>query len=1410
MKKNIFRRGISGLLAVLMTFTALMGIGTTTAFAASTAGETAESYSVGFPRDGDANLDYSGTWGHDELHYMNGWTSGEATWMTTLHTIGSFDGQACYCIEPGVPRLLGKTYSRHGEDYWKNYPSDCNSTIDADTIKTLLGRIMQYGYQGNLSTSWRSQNDADAEKLAHMMATQALVWETVVGERDANFNHVDPSSADAVKSVYRTSHPLYSRFSAYYDSIEDSVQKHTIVPSFMARSTGKAQTVELNWNGSCYSATLTDTNGVLGNYRFSSNQTGVSFSVQGNVLTISTQNAPTGTLRVTAEKEALRKGVVVWSDGHYGPDGTMQDVVTYSATVSDPVTAFLNLKVSYGGAKIIKTSEDGKVDGITFTITGEGVNQSVTTDRNGEIHIDNLMPGTYTVTEQSYDKYVPQESHRVTVLAGQTATVSFNNVLRRGDLTVTKTSEDGLNQGVKFHLFGTSLSGLPVDEFAVTDENGVATFKDVLIGTGYTLEEMDAAIRYVIPNSQSAAVEWNSVTNKSFSNILKKFNVTVTKSDCEVGTAQGDASLAGAAYGIYKGDQLVDTYYTDENGQFTTGYYVCGDDWTIREISPSEGYLLDSTVYPVGAEAANYTVELNATPAVAVSEQVQKGNIAIIKHSDNGDTQIETPEEGAVFAVYLKSAGSYEAAKDTERDYLTCDENGFAQSKDLPYGVYTVHQVSGWEGRELMSDFDVFIAKDGETYRYLINNANFESFIKVIKVDAETGNTIPYAGAGFQIFRPDGSKVEMTFTYPEVTTIDTFYTNDAGMLITPEKLEFGKGYSLKEVSAPYGYVLSHEAVKFDVTEENSTEESGVTIVAVKLGNYAQKGIIKISKTGEVFASVTAADGVYQPVYTVQGLAGATYEIKAAEDIYTPDGTLRCSAGEVVDTVTTGADGTAESKPLYLGKYEITEMKAPDGMVVNKDTHTAELVYAGQEIEITETAASFCNDRQKARISLSKVLEQNKQFGIGMNNELSAVTFGFYAAEDLTAADGSIIPADGLLEILTPDENGKATLGSDVPFGSYYVREISTDSHYMLSDEKYPVTFAYAGQEIPTVELAVNDGKSITNEMIYGEIHGMKKDEDGKALAGATIGLFLTDGTEPILTTVSAEDGSFAFTGIPYGEYVVREIAAPEGYVLDETPYTVKVDQNGAVVEIEITNKLIRGSVQLTKVDKDYPDHHLSGAVFEVYRGGKLVGQMEELSDGVYKLDNLPYGDYTLKETEAPKGFFLDEKTYSFSIKEDGKTVVVENEAGKGFVNQAQTGGIRIEKTSDDGALKGFTFRVEGTDITGNAFSKDFVTDEKGQIHIDGLRIGDYVISEVSNKANEKYELPANVTVNVHEGKTVVAKFHNKLKPVTDIPKTGDTTNMPLWAALAGISAIGAGAAAFFTFRKKREVGKHER
>ena len=1391
---------------MLMCVTTLFGMGTT-AFAAE---ETDEVYLISYPRDGDAN--YGGEWGHNSLSFMNGWSTATSR-FTTIRAMGSYEGNICYCIEPGVPQQTGNTFTKKGEDFWDEYPLAYNSTISPDDIKLFIGRIFQYGYTGTISTSWRSQNEG-GDKLAHAVATQLLIWETVVGERDADFSKVGTGGKSAILEQISTNHPLYSQIMSYYNSIVASVQRHSKVPSFLAKSAGKAQNIELEWNGEAYTATLTDTNGVLSDSAFSANASGIRFSVSGNTLTITADDAPSDTVTITAEKKnSQRRGVITWTDGVYGPNGKLQDTVTYAQTVSDPVKGYLNIKVSYGSTKIVKTSEDGKVEGISFTITGNGVNKTVTTGAGGVIQIDNLAPGVYTVTEQNYDKYEPQEVRRVTVVSGQVAMVSFNNSLKRGTLIVTKTSEDGLNEGVKFHLYGTSLSGLAVDEYAVTDSTGKAVFSDVLIGTGYTLEEVDAAIRYVVPEQQTSAVEWNAVTNKSFTNILKKWNVIVTKSDSETGMPQGDATLAGAVYGIYKGDQLVDTYTTDANGQFTTKYYVCGDDWTIREITPSEGYLLDSTVYPIGAEAKNYTVEYNTT-ANDVTEQIVKGRIAIIKHTDNGDTQLETPEAGAEFAVFLKATGSYDSAKASERDYLTCDENGYAVTKDLPYGIYTVHQTKSWDGRELLADFDVYIAKDGQTYRYLANNRNFESYIKIVKVDAETGKVIPLAGAGFRLYRPDGSLITQTFTYPEVTTIDTFYTNSDGYLITPEMLEYGTGYSLMEVSAPYGYTLNSEPVYFAVTADNATEENAVTVVEVTKPNTAQKGVIRISKSGEVFFSVTEADGIYQPVFTVKGLAGAVYEITAAEDIITPDGTLRYAAGEVVDTVTTDETGLAESKPLYLGKYEVREITAPDGYVLNTEVHTAELVYAGQEVEITETAADFCNKRQKAAVSLDKVLEQDERFGIGKSGELSAVTFGLFAAGELTATDGSIIPADGLLEIVSVDENGHAVCKTDLPFGSYYLKELSTDGHYILSDEKYPIVFDYAGQDIALVEIKVNDGKPIGNDLIYGEIHGLKKDEDGNALGGAVIGLFKADCTEftrenAILTAVSKEDGGFSFADVPYGNWLVREIEAPTGFVLSDETFAVTVDKDGTVIEVEIENTRIRGTVQLTKVDKDYPDNKLTGAEFTVYRDSndnkeldaddERLGTLTETGIGVYEMSDLLYGGYFVKETKAPAGFYLDDNAYYFEIVEDGKTVTVENEAGKGFVNTPQVGSLKIIKTSSDGKIEGFSFRVTGP----NGYVGVFTTDKNGEIIIENLRIGEYVVSEVSDGASSAYILPADKTASVFEGAVTKVEMHNELR---DTPKTGDDSNPALWLALLGISAAGAAVLGVVGFRKRRKEG----
>lgn len=791
--KKLYRRSISGLLALLICFTAILGSGMT-AYAAAFTGETADSYSVAFPRDGDANLDYSGTWGHDELHYMNGWTSGEATWMTTLHTIGSFDGPACYCIEPGVPRNLYRSYESYGEDYWDSFPAEYNRTIDGRTMKTLLGRIMQYGYQGNLSLDWRSQNDSDADKLAHMMATQVLVWETVVGERDADFNHVDPGSADAVKSVYCTSHPLYSRFSAYYDSIEASVKKHTVVPSFMDRSEEDAQTVELSWDGSRYTATLTDTNSVLSEYAFSSAQSDMTFAVDGNDLTISAETAPADGVTITAVRNNTRQGVVVWSDGHYGPDGTMQDVVTFRDTVSDPMYAYLHLKVSYGSVKIVKTSEDGEVSGISFTVSGNGTEQTVTTNADGEMQLDDLRPGVYTVTEQSNDRYEPQEVRQVTVISGQVATVAFHNMLKRGSLEVVKTAEDGLNEGVKFHLTGTSLAGLSVDEYAVTGSNGKAVFSDVLIGTDYILSEVDTGIRYVVPEDQTTAVEWNTVTQAEVRNVLKKWSATVTKWDAETGLPQGDATLAGAVYGVYRGEELVDTYTTDESGQFTTTDYVCGNDWTIRELSPSEGYLLDDTVYPVGAEPQHYTEEYNPI-ALDVTEQVIRGGVTLTKVDKDYP---ENKLEGAVFEVYRDSNRNQEL--DAEDELLgTMEELGGGEYAltGLCYGGYFAKEAQAPEGFYLDENAYYFaITTDGETVT--VENEAGKGFVNAAQVGSlrivKTSSDGKLEGFSFRVTGANG--------------YDQVFQTDAEGFILVEGLRIGD-YTVSEVrdGSSDGYLL---------------------------------------------------------------------------------------------------------------------------------------------------------------------------------------------------------------------------------------------------------------------------------------------------------------------------------------------------------------------------------------------------------------------------------------------------------------------------------------------------------------------------------------------------------------------------------------------------------------------------
>ena len=1140
------------------------------------------------------------------------------------------DGKEAYCIEPGHTLYSGNTLTEDGSTVWKNLGSAKQKAINLALL---------YGKPG----SGKSLSGTEDQKW---VATQLIVWEFVSGCRSTangykctNTKFIDGICADGanpgVKSVY--------------NAISKSLVNYSTVPSFASAIALKAETYEMKYSDGKYTLTLTDSNSILSDFSLKTTG-GVSASVSGSKLTLTSSNPVNDAVTFNSAKSMPSVGNTTLVP--YG-DASLQDVITGVENDADPIRAYFKVKTSSGNLNLVKTSEDGNVANIEFTVKGDGYSQTVKTNSKGEFELTDLVPGSYTVTEITDSKYETQKSQTVKVESGKTAKVTFENVLKKGSLEVVKTSEDNFNEGIKFHLYGTSLNGASIDLYAKTNADGIAKFENVLVSGDkpYTLEEVDTADRYVVPQKQTAPIEWNKVTQRSFDNVLKKWNLTVTKTDAETKTAQGNATLAGAIYGIYDNGKLVDKHTTDKNGSFTTSYYVCGDNWTLKEIEPSEGYLLDETEYHIGAEAKKYTLENNSI-SMGVTEDVLKGKISIIKHTDDGSTKIETPEKGAEFQVYLKSSGSYAKAKDSERDTLICDEYGFAETKDLPYGTYTVHQTKGWNGTEFISDFDVFISENNKTYKYLINNASLESYVKIVKVDSETGKQIPYAGAGFQIYDPNDKLVTMTYTYPEVTTIDTFYTNSDGYLITPETLPYGKGYSAVEVQAPYGYILDSTPVYFDITAENTSEENGVTIVKAEKKNTPQKGTITVEKTGEIFSNVTAVGGgytdengddvalptIYQTEYSVSGLSGAVFEIYADEDITTPDGTVRIKKDELAATLKTNTKGTATSKQLYLGNYRVVETVAPYGTVINPEPHMVELTYSGQNEKVINTSTSFTNDRQKVEIDLTKILERNEKFSIGNNGEIRNVSFGLYADEDLKAANGTVIPKDGLIEIITCDKKGKAQFTTDLPIGKYYVKEISTDSHYILSDKKYPVVFEYAGQDTATVHISVNDGDPITNDIIYGTIKGLKMDrETGENIAGALFGLFSTDETEftektAILTAESNEEGIFTFDNVPYGEYIVRELKPAEGYLPNEENYQITISVNKEIIEITVENDKIPELKTTATID-----------------GKKEVGATEvfTLEDVVEYKHLVPGKEYTVKGVLMDKAtgepLLIDEK-----------------------------------------------------------------------------------------------------------------------------------------------------------------------
>jgi len=1079
---------------------------------------------------------------------------------------------------------------------------------------------------------------------------------------------------------------------------------------------------------------------------------------------------------------------------------------------------FVTEDFTRGTIKVNKTAEDGIVSGREFKVTGnDGSSYTKKTNANGVaefsgLKVYNTSTGkaiTYTVSEINVDtRYEVPKAQNVTLTSGDvdlTMNVKFNNQLKTGSIKINKQSEDNQNDDREFTITGNGKT------YTIkTGSDGIAILSDIPVYNSnnekivYTISEKNVPIRYVVPADQTATLTADATTTKKFKNILKKFTVEVTKQDSETSSAQGDGTLSGAVYGIYRDGTLVDTYTTDESGYFKTKEYVCGN-YTVQEISPSEGYLLDETVYSVGAEAENYFIEHNPL-SMTVTEDVIKGNIAMIKHSDDGSTQIETPEVGAEFEVYLKSSGSYANAVETERDYLTCDENGFAQTKDMPYGIYTVHQTKGWEGTEFIADFDVNISENGQTYRYFINNAKFESYIKIVKVDSETGKTIPYEGAGFEIYDSNGQKISMTFAYPTPTTIDTFYTNSEGYLITPEVLPYGE-YSLIEVQAPYGYALDKTPVAFSVSSENAEKENSFTIVKVEKQNTAQKGKISVRKTGDIFTSVNMASSAYTdengelvvnpttytPVFADGDLSGAVFQVIAVEDIVTLDGTTRAYAGDVVSEITTDENGYGETEPLYLGKYEVREIKAPYGYVLNNEPKDVELTYAGQEFEVRDTVnTAFENEYQSVRISLSKVMESDELFGIYGKDCYTSIRFGLFAAEDITAADGSAIPADGLLSEVSLDEDMAAKFDVQIPFGRYYVKEISTDEHYVLNGEKYLVNFEYMGQDIQNVDI---DCGQFVNLLKRGRIEGHKTDDKSEPLENAVFGLFTADCVKfsrdtAIMTAASDENGCFEFTDVPFGQYIVREIESPSGYILSDKEYAVSISEDGEVIEITTENKPI--TVEISK--RDVYGNELVGAemVLENADGEKVD---KWTSDGTnHIVSKLGAGEYVLKEIAAPDGYIIatdikfNVDVYGNVTVENVDSTAVSDNGYPLIVMVDDTTKVRISKrditTGEE--LPGATLQI--IDEDGNVVEEWVSTDEAHFIEGKLIAGKEYTLRETI--APDGYEIANEIKFTVNaDGSVTEVVMYDELTPKTTTPYTGDNHSDFAAFALMGASLI---------------------
>lgn len=1039
----------------------------------------------------------------------------------------------------------------------------------------------------------------------------------------------------------------------------------------------------------------------------------------------------------------------------------------------------------------------------------------------------------------------------------------------KGKIRIAKKDKDtGKVIQVAGTVFDIYFNGQKVSSMT-TDETGYATSEDLAYGE-YVIKEAKAPNGYVVDVDQEAVVDITA--EKTYDTELsdKRVNATINlvKEDKDTGNRpQGDATLTGAVYGLYakedildpsmdgtvihKKDSLVGKITTDKNASGTIENLYLGE-YYWQEISPSEGYELDETKYPFTASYKDQNT-ITVTVDSTVKETIRTGEFDIIKTiTDGSQSEIMTNEKGAEFvAVLLKDyeangkdiqkALQYAKENRSEKEYavLTTNKNGYATSGKLAYGKYIIQQTKKGENAEETDilegtfTFEVTeangqtIIKGGDTsgnslevgddgkMHYHINNRPSDYFLKLVKVDAESGKQIILSDATFKV--KDLSTGKYVRQKVAGVWIDEFNTDKDGYVILPLKLKSGK-YQLEEIKAPYNYLLNGTSIPFEIkkSEVTSEDEDGDAYIVVTMEDTRVKGSISFEKRGEVLVgSHEDENGNIVFDYEEQGLEGMTVTVYAKEDIIDPaDGTVIYKAGEVVTTATTDKSGKTQVDNLYLGSYIVRETQAPEGFVISDKEYEVTLSYKDDHTAIISDSVTYLNDRQKVHIDLRKVDEDNEA-------NLQGAVFGLYASEDIygveklskTNSKPLIIKKGTLIETATSDENGQVVFNADLPLSKYEIRELKAPIGYASSDEVIPVDATYKGQELPTIEIVAVFKNKIT-QVEFSKVDASTNEE----LEGATQIVYPKGNRGEVFETWVSTKEPHIIKGLEVGQtYIWEEISAPYGFALAEKiEFTVK-DTGEVQVAGTMKDEIAYGQLAFEKKGKQFTytdigmtdlgmvntpvfeEMNILGAEITIYAGEDIT-----LGNGItyYKADEeidtlvsdyeavqsikLPVGKYYYVETKAPIGFVKNEEKHYFEVVDNqiNELQVIEstlkNERPVYNINmtkQMEFSDTAMNKEAYKDVVFGIYTRDDTYDWKGNvAIEPDTLLatsgiDEEGHlVHTPELPVGNYYLKEL--QTNSAYKLDENeydfsidqsnekaVIVPINEGKPII----NKLK-----------------------------------------------